>query len=678
MKTMKKMSAGLLSLTMVLSMVAGNGLTVSAATKVEKEETVYVNQKADGTVYNITVSDWLKNVSGKGEVLDCSNLSNIQNVKGNETFKQEDGKLIWESKGSDIYYQGKTNEKLPIGVKISYELDGKAMDSSELAGKSGRMAMIIQYKNDCILEDQIDVPFMMTSAIILPVDKFSNVNISQGKLISEGSNQILLAYGMPGISKSLKLSEDLRKEMDKKLSDTVIITADVKDFSMESIYTVASADVLKEIELSDDSDINDLENAVNDLVNATDDLISGSDKLSDGLSSLKKNFKEYAGGVKDINKGATDLKSGAGALATGVSQYTSGVKQLTDGTGQYITGVNQLAEGVNTYVEGEKLIDEGAKTLSNGAFAFYKDTFSPFSTGLSEFFGAVCGENGLSEKTSEFDAAINSDNGEVAKGFGGSNAYMEAAKAQCLGSIEALKGLKASDNLTEEQQTAIDSVIASLEGASNAAEGAKQLNGALKTQMGTATAELNKGVQALSENAKNLDGYNKQIAVGLKEQLIGGITNLYAGIQELSANNSTLKEGAETLKESSSTLTTGITELEKNSTILVGSVNKLKKGAADLSKGADKLNNATKKVGKGVSELKDGSIELVNGIHQFKDEGTGKLQSEYNSNVKNVIDRFKSLIDSAEEYRSFSGIADGMEGKVKFVFQTEEISTEEN
>ena len=61
------------------------------------------------------------------------------------------------------------------------------------------------------------------------------------------------------------------------------------------------------------------------------------------------------------------------------------------------------------------------------------------------------------------------------------------------------------------------------------------------------------------------------------------------------------------------------------------------------------------------------------GMNQFKDEGTGKLQSEYNSKIKTVMDRFKAITKDADEYKTFSGISDDMDGTVKFIFQTEEI-----
>ena len=119
-------------------MAVGIAMPVSAAekkeTKVDKSETVYVNANADGSVDKITVSDWLKNHGSSDALEDFSNLTNIKNVKGDETFTQNaDGSIVWDSKGNDIYYQGNTDKNLPVGVSIRYELDGKAISAEELA-----------------------------------------------------------------------------------------------------------------------------------------------------------------------------------------------------------------------------------------------------------------------------------------------------------------------------------------------------------------------------------------------------------------------------------------------------------------------------------------------------------------------------------------------------------------
>ena len=125
MRYLKKTCAVTLSAAMVLGLAATAGNVSYAATNVEKEETVYVNLDSDGTVDDVTVSNWLKNVTGTSDVQDVSNLKDIKNVKGDETFTQNGDKLTWKANDADIYYQGTTDEKPPVNVKISYQLDGK-------------------------------------------------------------------------------------------------------------------------------------------------------------------------------------------------------------------------------------------------------------------------------------------------------------------------------------------------------------------------------------------------------------------------------------------------------------------------------------------------------------------------------------------------------------------------
>lgn len=690
MKYLKKTCALTLSAAMAISMVSAAGNVSYAAGNVEKEETVYVNQDADGTVDEITVSDWLKNVAGKEDISDVSNLTDIENVKGDEEFQQkEDGTLTWKADNADIYYQGKSNAALPVGVKISYKLDGKQMKASEMAGKSGELEMTIQYENNATYEDKIDgettklnTPFLMASAVILPVDQFSEVEVSQGKVVSEGSNQILVAYGVPGLADSLKLSGDIKEEMEKKISDTVTITAEVKDFSMDAIYTVASSNEFSDIDLDEENDIQDVENAVNDLVGATDELLTGSSDLSDGLTTLQSSFKTYAAGVGTANTGASDLADGAGKLKTGISKYTAGVKSLTDGTGQYITGTKSLTQGVKSYVEGEKQIDAGIGTLYAGTKDF-PTQYGQFSAGLKEYI------NGVNQLTNEENVnALVAGSSAVSDGI----SQINQGLSQLNGSydnydtiIQYLDDLKSG--LTSTQQTVVDTVIASIKDIkqkqqvaisnmldrtgenSELAIGARDLAGAM--------SQISQNASGLRQGGQTLAASNEAISAGITD-IAGGVSNLYAGVQQLSSNNEALLKGAAQLEESSTTITEGISQITKSSATLNSSAKELSKGAKDLSKGVGSLKTATNDVTAGINKLQSGSLDLVSGMNKFKNEGTGKLQDEFNDNIKTVLDRFQSLTGDKAVYKSYSGIADGMNGKVKFIFQTAEISDSED
>ena len=670
MKYLKKTCAVVLSTAMLLGLTVGEKTVASASESVEKEETVYVNLKDDGTVDQVIVSDWLKNVTGTGELTDQSNLKDIKNVKGEETYKAgQDGKLTWQTENKDIYYQGTTDEELPVGVKISYQLDGKNILPSELKGKSGELTITIQYENRATYEDEIEgkktelnTPFLMASAVIFPVDQFSNVTVSQGKIVSEGSNQILVVYGMPGLSESLNLSDDLQKEMDKKLSDTVIIQADVTDFSIGSIYTVATSDEFTDIRLEDDSDINDVEKAVDELVNATDDLLAGSEDLSDGLSKLQSSFQEYAAGVGDVTKGVSDLADGAGKLADGISKYTDGVKSLMEGTNQYVSGTKSLVEGVNSYVEGEKLIDSGAAQLYTMTKGF-PDQYNQFSNGLASY---ISGVNEL----------VNTDNTQA---LAAGSAQVSEGISQINGSLASLKetvaDLAEADNLTEDQKAALAAVSQNIAALESATSSSSSLGQGAATIAGT-MASLNAKAPELIAGGESIKSGDAAIKEGITG-VTAGVSSLYSGLQSLSTNNDTLLNGAKSLNEKGAELTSGAGQLTKNTTTLKSSANQLSAGADKLSKGASKLKESTKDVSSGVGELTSGSVDLVSGIQRFRLDGTGKLQKEYDDTIKTVVERFRSLTEGADSYKSFSGIADGMDGKVKFIFQTAGVSSDD-
>ena len=695
MRYLKKTCAITMSAAMVLGLAATAGNVSYAASNVEKEETVYVNQDATGSVEEVTVSNWLKNVTGTSDVEDVSNLKDIKNVKGDETFKQgSDGKLTWKADNEDIYYQGTTDEKPPVGVKISYQLDGKDVKAEDLAGKSGELTMTIQYENNSTFEDTVDgkkvemnTPFLMASAVILPVDTFSEVTVSQGKLVSEGSNQILVAYGMPGLADSLNLSDDMKEEMNEKLGDTVTIKATVKDFEMGSIYTVASSSEFSDIDLDDDSDMNDLEDAVNDLADATDELISGSSDLSDGLTTLKDNFKTYASGVNTVSKGASDLSDGASKLSKGVTQYTNGVTTLTNGTNQYVTGANQLTTGVSQYVAGEKQIDAGVTTLYNGIQQQdLAGNYEKFDSGLSQYVSAV---NALPSQlgsiiSSQVGTITDSYNTTIA-GVSTDTAVAAAKKAADIdATVDATVSAMASelgwDDTTQgavknAMKQAMEQAIAGGAQAQKAvdqqyvAEVGKEVK---KNAASMADLSNNKDIATLIASGNTLVTSSGQIKTGITT-VTSGIKSLYDGVKQLSNANDTLLNGASTLSKSGISLTEGIKSLTSNSKTLSSSAAQLSQGASKLSKGASKLDGATKEVSDGVNKLQDGSVTLLDGMNQFKDEGTGKLQSEYNSKIKTVMDRFKAITKDADEYKTFSGISDDMDGTVKFIFQTEEI-----
>ena len=113
-----------------------------------KEETVYVVASPNGETKSVIVSEWLKNQDGASTLEDVSDLKDIENVKGDETFTQNGDKVTWQAEGKDIYYQGTTDKALPVTEKVTYFMDGKEMSPEEMAGKSGKATIRFDYTNN--------------------------------------------------------------------------------------------------------------------------------------------------------------------------------------------------------------------------------------------------------------------------------------------------------------------------------------------------------------------------------------------------------------------------------------------------------------------------------------------------------------------------------------------------
>ena len=188
-----------------MAVVLGAGTVMAAASTgdngLQKEETVYVNTTAGGEVTDVTVSDWLKNSgdSSNSEVKDASDLQDIKNVKGDETFTQNGNDLTWSTDGKDIYYQGKTEKNLPVSVGIKYYMDGTEVSPEALAGKTGHLKMEVTYTNTSkttktVNGKKTDIysPFVMVTGMILSTDNFSNITVDNGKVISDGSRNVVV------------------------------------------------------------------------------------------------------------------------------------------------------------------------------------------------------------------------------------------------------------------------------------------------------------------------------------------------------------------------------------------------------------------------------------------------------------------------------------------------------
>lgn len=321
--------------------------------KISKDETVYVLTGADGSVKKIIVSDWLKNELGSASVADKSDLSDIENVKGDESYTiNGDNMTVWDAQGNDIYYQGNIQKELPVGLSVRYYLDGKSVSPEELKGKSGKVTIRFDYENRQYETVQINgvnqriyVPFAMLTGMILDNDTFQNVQITNGKLVNDGDRTVVVGLAFPGLQENLNLSRD-----DLSIPDSVEITADVTNFSLGMTVTLACNDLFSQL---GDVDLTSLDStsALDQLTGAMDQLLSGSSSLYEGLSTLLDKSSELVSGVEELAQGAAAIKSGADSV--------------DDGAAQLKAGLADLSSGLNTLSANSEALNSGAKQVFN-------------------------------------------------------------------------------------------------------------------------------------------------------------------------------------------------------------------------------------------------------------------------------------------------------------------------
>lgn len=321
--------------------------------KISKDETVYVLTGADGSVKKIIVSDWLKNELGSASVADKSDLSDIENVKGDESYTiNGDNMTVWDAQGNDIYYQGNIQKELPVGLSVRYYLDGKSVSPEELKGKSGKVTIRFDYENRQYETVQINgvnqriyVPFAMLTGMILDNDTFQNVQITNGKLVNDGDRTVVVGLAFPGLQENLNLSRD-----DLSIPDSVEITADVTNFSLGMTVTLACNDLFSQL---GDVDLTSLDStsALDQLTGAMDQLLSGSSSLYEGLSTLLDKSGELVSGVEELTQGAAAIKSGADSV--------------DDGAAQLKAGLADLSSGLNTLSANSEALNSGAKQVFN-------------------------------------------------------------------------------------------------------------------------------------------------------------------------------------------------------------------------------------------------------------------------------------------------------------------------
>jgi len=549
MKNKNKIIAGALSSLLVIS--AFTPSIFAKSSKVTKEESVYIIADQNGNIDKQIISDTLKNTKKGEKIEDKSNLNDIKNIKGKEKFKKTFSKVVWNSEGKDITYQGTSNKKLPFSIKLTYYLNGKKVEAKDIAHKSGKLKIRFDYKNTTFNNS----PFMIVSGMIMDSKKVSNIKVKNGKAVNEGDNTLIIGYGFPGMDESLSMKG-------VNIPSYFEVSADVNDFTFDGSMSYATNEIFNDIDLTDVDSLMDLTNSLSKLSNASNSLVEGSNELYKGITTLVDKSGTLTTGVDKLNKGAKKLANGS--------------KQLKTGANHIKNGANTLSNKIDTLSTSLKTAKEGASTLKNGL-----NTAGNSLNQTISYNEQV--KSGIDTMISQL------------KNADPSNPMITQLENMSATLDQTINGQKQiSYNLTTSSDTGENPTI--MKGASDLQSGLSQIydgSKLLKTQGSDKIAEgandlINKGIDPLISGSNDLsDGLNT---------LQKGSTQLISGINKLQKGSKQLKEGMNLFDKE------GINKLVE----AAGSIDNLKFRLHTTIDKANDYNNFS-----GISDNMNGSVKFI-------------------------------------------------------------------
>ncbi|MBR1385416.1 MAG: hypothetical protein IJ568_01155 [Bacilli bacterium] len=542
---------------MSLGVIAGLLLEVVPIYALSKDETIYAKLDNNGQVSKVIISEHLEDTND-GETEDKTRLSNIKNINGDEEYILKDGKIIWKTKGMDIYYQGTTEEELPINLDVKYYLNNEEMSISDMLGKSGTVKMVLKFSNNekhyMIVNGKNELlytPFVVATTTILSNTTNKNIKVTNGRVVKNGTSSVVVALTTPGLYESMHI--DKLKGM-----DTCEITYETSNFELSSIYSVATSKLID----STDFDVFD---KIDSLYGSINTLVSSSNKIKNGSSEL-------------LN-GASKLKDGVSKLKDGISSSYLGSKQIRDSLQSSINMLqNDSSEAIDSttlsYIKNEAV--NGAKEVISSKFTDeYKAQIAALalsSLSQNETYQKLKGGIKKLEEAGVTKELVSSCS---------VNQVDEALQQTCMNYANYIKEYSTYlQMITLMEETAKQTAVSTAINVSGTV--AEQTASMVSESVAVKVAESAKE-KAKSETTKSLN------------TLLQAISELTSGLNQLNLGAVELDNGTLALKDGISSLDSGISQfnnegISKISNVVNGDVKSLEERVKALVKLSDEYN----------------------------------------------------------------------------------------
>lgn len=665
----------------------------------EKDESVYVKADAAGRPTEKTVEVVLKKIEGSDPIEDRSNLREIKNTEGNEEYTEAgEGRYLWQNNGEDIHYKGKSDQALPVNVRITYYLEGQEVSAEKIAGKTGKVKIRFDYENNT------DVPFMVLSAAMLPADVFSDVEVTNGRLMDLGDQKAVIGFAFPGLMDTLKLV-DYEPTEEIELPEYVEIEARAEDFALDFTASVVSTGLFEDLEDKDLEDLDKLPDDMDELTDASTEIRDAAQELADGGSEFGDYLSQYFDGLSQLSEGTDSLDQGLTLLSQNISKISEGSKGLQSGLDQIDQSLAKVDLSALSSPESKKASEAAQAALQSIGenSTALKEKLTAVGTNLETVQTFVKDVNAYIGQVQDLQKAIEELPAPDLAAADLENGWTESLNAEASGQagekaadvrdsiIEIVESSSFPDDLglTDEQKAKIVTQIVDAINENTNAED-------IEISLDAAFGEIRDGIQKEAEGQRNtLRDVSLKIAepsvpdlealspekmeeitqiIGNMEQslaVIGayaeGMSQTASGLTELSSALTQLKFGVSQLSGGSSQLTEGLGLFEK-------ALEAATEGSAQLSSAMKTVSSAGGELGSAFWQLVDGMNEFADGIAEFDEEGIQSLAELAGPEYKDVIRGVRAARDAEHSYTNFSGICDGQKGSVRFIIETEEIN----
>nr|DAP30338.1 MAG TPA: Protein of unknown function (DUF3106) [Bacteriophage sp.] len=660
----KKMISGLLLFTITSYMT----IPVFAASK---SETVYSNLDSNGKAYKTIVSTQLTNEDKSDEITDISNLLNIENTNGDETFKKEGNQIVWDSNGNNIYYKGESDKQLPVECKITYELNGEEISAEELKGKSGNVKIKINYTNNekhivSINGKQVTMytPFIIVAGTKIDNAKNKNIQITNGKIVDNGESTLAVGIAMPGMQENIGIS---KSKID--IPEEIEISMETEDFEMGNIIAVVA---VKGIDEDLTSDLNSMYSQINELANASNEILAGANQLKEGTSELVS--------------GVDQLKDGTGAAYAGSKQIKDEVEEST----KNLKNDNTPAIDSKT-LEAIKAQAMQSATLSDEQKAGIAAQAKAAATLSDEQKAGIAAQAKAGATLSDEQKAGIAAQAKAAAKLTDAQKAEIAAQAKLTDEQKAkiTAQAKAGAEFTETQKTAIiEQAQKNYTETLTKAEKKLILTVAQNTAYQTATttalavAESTAEATALKVAQSVAESTAEATALKVAQSVAESTAEATAQTVAQSTATQTAETAALTVAQSTATQTAGATATQTAAQVgnqakqkftnqVVSQMSTLGTALDELTNGLANIDNGVSALSVGTNKLDSGALQLANGVKTFNEQGISKINNLVNGDLRNIASRVEKMNELANEYNNYAGIQNGMAGEVKFIMITD-------